>query len=79
MQDDLTSHELDNAAVQKAVLRLVLASFPISQTIPAIANRIDGGDAVEHAVAVLVEVGLLERRRASIRPTSAALHFDLLR
>ena len=65
-----------NAAVERAVLGLVLDAHPKSLTIPDLARQIDRGDATERAVRDLVGVGLLECQGDSIQPTAAALRFD---
>lgn len=66
------------AAIQRAVLSLVLDAHPKSLTIPDLAREIDAGDAVERAVRELVGVGLLVCEGVSIRPSAAALHFERL-
>ncbi len=70
--------EREDAAVQRAVLSLVLAAHPKSLTIPGLSLEFDCGDAVERAVVALVGVGLLDCGGISIRPSAAALHFDRL-
>lgn len=68
MQDQPTRRGLGDAAVQRAVLSLVLDAHPNPLTIPALATQIDQGDAVERAVCELVGVGLLTCGGISIRP-----------
>jgi hypothetical protein len=70
-------HECEVAAVQRAVLSLVLEAHPQTLTIPEVAREFEPGDA-EHAVRDLVSVGLLECGGISIRPSAAALRFDRL-
>lgn len=79
MHDQRTPrHTGEDAAVQRAVLSLVLDAHPKHLTIPALAREIDQGDAVERAVRDLVGIGLLECQGISLRPSLAAIHFDRL-
>lgn len=64
--------------VQRAVLALALASTTHWRTIPELAREIGDREAVERAVGALVEIGLLERHKASVRPSAAAAHFERL-
>jgi predicted transcriptional regulator len=64
--------------VQRAVLALALASNTNWRTVPELAREIGDREAVERAVGGLVEVGLLERHKASVRPSAAAAHFERL-
>jgi hypothetical protein len=66
------------AAVQRAVLSLVLDAHPKPLTIPDLSREIDAGDATERACRDLVGVGLLECQGISVRPTAAAVHFEAL-
>ncbi|HXR29887.1 MAG TPA: hypothetical protein VN752_01945 [Solirubrobacterales bacterium] len=68
----------EDARTQRAVLSLVLDAHPKRLTIPDLARQIDAGDAVEVAVRELVGVGLLECGGISVKPTTAAVHFDSL-
>jgi hypothetical protein len=67
-----------DAAVQRAILALVLGARPMWRTIPELAREIDCGDTVERAVVDLVGIGLLECRGVSLRPTPALIHFNNL-
>jgi predicted transcriptional regulator len=64
-----------NAAVQRAVVGLVLDAHPKSLTIPELAREV-GGEAVERAVRDLVAVGLLERRDDAVSASAALIHLD---
>jgi hypothetical protein len=64
-----------NAAVQRAVVGLVLDAHPKSLTIPELAHEV-GGEAAGHAVRDLVAVGLLERRGDAVSASAALVHFD---
>ncbi len=67
-----------DTVVQRAVMAMALAVYPMWRTIPELGRKIDCGDAAERAVRDLVGIGLLECRGVSIRPTLAAIHFDRL-
>lgn len=66
-----------STGVQRAVLSLVLDAHPEFLTIPTLAREI-GGEGVEKAIRDLVGVGLLECGGITVRPTTAAIHFDRL-
>jgi HEPN domain-containing protein len=64
-----------NEIVQRAILALVLASDPMTRTLPELAREIGEREDVERAVEALIERGLLEvqgGRSRSLRPTDAA-------
>jgi hypothetical protein len=64
-----------NAAVQRAVVGLVLDAHPKSLTIPELAREV-GGEAAESAVRDLVAVGLLERHDETVSASAALVHLD---
>lgn len=66
-------------SVQRAVLALTLSSYPHWRTTRELRREIGCGGVVHHAVRELIEIGLIERREASIRPTPAAAHFERLK
>jgi len=62
-------------AAQRAILALVLAGDPVPRTVRELAREIGDQDAVERAVAALVDNGLLEIRGGesqSLWPTRTA-------
>lgn len=69
---------MQDQPTQRAILALVLEAHPKSLTISNLARELCTQDAVEHAVAALVSVGLLAREGNAVSPTAAALHFDAL-
>lgn len=69
---------MQDQPTQRAVLGLALDAHPKSLTIPDLAREVDSGDAVERAIAQLVDVGLLERNGDAISASAAAVHFDRL-
>jgi len=69
------SAALKDAAVQRAILSLVLATHPVCCTIPELAREFGQGDAVERAVRDLVGIGLVECRGVSVRPSAVARYF----
>jgi hypothetical protein len=78
---DLLMHDQgtpSKGAIQRAVLSLVLDAHPTPLKIPNLAREIDAGDAVEAAVRDLIGVGLLECSGITVRPSTAALHFERL-
>jgi hypothetical protein len=65
-----------NAAVQRAVVGLVLDAHPKSLTIiPELAREV-GGEAAERAVRDLVAVGLLKRHDETVSASAALVHLD---
>ncbi|MDX6627626.1 MAG: hypothetical protein QOE56_2615 [Solirubrobacterales bacterium] len=58
---------------QRAVLALVLATFPVLCTIPELGREIGSKHAVVRAVGTLEDFGLVERRDEVVMPTPAAL------
>jgi len=65
------------AAIQRAVLSLVLEAAPDSLTIPDLSQQFEEGEA-ERAVRELVGAGLLECSGVSVGATDAALRLDRL-
>lgn len=63
----------EDMEAQRAILALVLASFPMLCTVPELSREIGCEERVERAVRTLVEFGLLERRGSTLLPTPAAL------
>lgn len=63
---------------QRAVLGLVIEAHPKALTTRRIARQLGAGDAVERAIAQLVEVGLLECDGDTVSASAAAVHFDAL-
>jgi hypothetical protein len=63
---------------QRAVLGLALEAHPKTLTTRGIVRQLGAGDAVERAIAQLVEVGLLERDGDAVSASAAAVHFDRL-
>lgn len=66
-----------DAAVQRAVLSLVLEAAPDPLTFPDLSRQFDEGEA-EQAVRELVGAGLLECSGVSVSATDAALRHDRL-
>jgi hypothetical protein len=70
-----------DAAIESALLQLVLELHPASLTLAELVREMGeeaGRDAVERAVHDLVAAGLLHHSDAFVRPTRAALRFDQL-
>jgi predicted transcriptional regulator len=59
-------------------MALALDVYPYWRTTHELKREVDCGQAVTRAVHVLIEVGLLERRNKSVRPTAAAVHLERL-
>jgi hypothetical protein len=68
----------EDAAVQSAVLGLVLAEHPALLASDEVERELRDGEAVERAVRDLTGAGLLRQEGATVLPTLAALHFDRL-
>lgn len=68
----------EDAAVQSAVLSLILSEHPALLASEEVEREMGSGDAVDRAVRDLTGAGLLRREGASVLPTRAALHFDRL-
>ncbi len=66
-----------DAAIQRAVLSLVLEAAPDSLTIPNLSRQFEEGEA-ERAVRELVGTGLLTCNGVSVNATEAALRHDRL-
>lgn len=81
--DDIRSPAQDDAAVEAAVLRQVLALHPLQITFEELVRDLTGEsddfaqrDAVERAVRELSAAGLLHRNHDFVLPSRAALRFD---
>lgn len=75
----------EDAAMESAVLQLVLELHPVQATAADLLREVGGEspgfaerDAVERAVRDLAAVGLLHRHDEFVLPTRAALRFDRL-
>jgi predicted transcriptional regulator len=75
----------DDAAIEAAVLRQLLALYPVQLTIGETVREIAGEtddfalrDAVERAVRELVASGLVHRSGEVVLPSRAALRFEEL-
>jgi predicted transcriptional regulator with HTH domain len=75
----------DDAAIEAAVLRQLLALYPVQLTLEEIVREVAGEpeefalrDAVERAVRELRAVGLVHRSGEMILPSRASLRFDAL-
>jgi hypothetical protein len=68
----------EDAAVQSAVLGLVLAEHPALLASEEVERELGADDAVERAVRDLTGAGLLRCEGATVLPTLAALTFDRL-
>jgi hypothetical protein len=73
-----------DSSVQRAVMALALAAYPRWSTDHELKREIRCGRAVTRAIKALIEIGLLERCKASppetsVRPTEAAAHLERLR
>jgi hypothetical protein len=64
----------DVEEIQKAILALVFAGFPVLRTMPELNREMGDEEIVGQAVSGLEDYGLIERRGASLMPTPAALH-----
>lgn len=60
-------------AVQRTILALVLAVFPVLCTIPELSREIGNREVVERAVRALVGYDLIELCGVTLLPTPAAL------
>jgi hypothetical protein len=69
---------MQDQPTQRAVLALALDAHPKSLALADLARQLGGQDAVEHAVAALVSVGLLAREGDAVSPTAVARRFDQL-
>jgi hypothetical protein len=75
----------DDAAIEAAVLRQLLALHPIQLTLAELVREVAGDpddfalmDAVERAVRELGAAGLVHRSAGVVLPSRAALRFDEL-
>jgi hypothetical protein len=83
--DEIRTTDRDDAIVQAAVLRQLLALHPIQLTLGELVREIAGDasdfaltDAVERAVRDLAAAGLAHRSGDVVLPSRAALRFDEL-
>jgi len=83
--DDIRTPAEDDAAVEAALLRQLLALHPSQITFGELLREIGAGpedfaerDAVERAVRDLTAAGLLHRNGDLVLPSRAALRFDEL-
>jgi hypothetical protein len=75
--DRMSRRVRGDAAIQRAVLSLVLEAAPDPLTIPDLAQQFHEGEA-ERAVRELVGAGLLECSGVTVSATDAALRHDRL-
>ena len=79
--EDIRSTAGEDAALESALLQLVLALHPTALTLEEVVRELgeEGNlDAVERAVRDLGAAGLLRRSATLVLPTRAALRFDEL-
>lgn len=83
--DEIRTPGADDAAIEAAVLRQLLALHPIQLTLGELLREIAGEagdfapeDAVERAVRDLAAAGLVHRSGDVVLPSRAALRFDEL-
>jgi hypothetical protein len=84
MDETRTTHS-DDTAIEAAVLRQLLALFPVQLTLDEVVREVAGEpdefalkDAVERAVRELCGAGLVHRSGEVVVPTRAALRLDEL-
>ncbi len=84
-ENDIGDPVKEDATLEAAVLRQLLALHPIQLTLGEIVREIAGdreefalGDGVERAVRDLAAAGLLHRSGEVVLPSRAALRFDEL-
>ncbi len=70
----------EEEAVERAILALILAGFPMLRTFPELAREIGDRDAAERALCALADCGLVQFNGVSesIQPTLAARRCHLL-
>jgi hypothetical protein len=83
--DEIRNPDADDATVEAAVLRQLLALHPIQLTLGELIREVAGGgedfaprDAVERAVRELAAAGLVHRNGDVVLPSRAALRLDEL-
>lgn len=83
--DDIPTTAQEDAEVESAVLKHLLALHPTQITVEELAREIDDRpedftrrDAIDRAVRELVGVGLLHRRDPFVLPSHAAIRCDEL-
>ena len=83
--DEIRTPAEDDAVIEAAVLRQVLALYPVQVTLDELLRELGGDpgdfaqrDAVERAVRDLAAAGLLHRIEDFAVPSRAALRFDEL-
>jgi hypothetical protein len=64
----------DDEAVERAILALTLAVYPLYRTIPELKREFDSPAPVKRAVASLVSYGLIILHGNTLLPTPAAYH-----
>jgi len=79
-QENTRSTAEEDAALEAAVLQLVLSLHPAALTMDELAREMGegGNEALERAVRDLAAAGLLHRSDDFVLPTRAALRFDEL-
>lgn len=83
-REDIRSTAGDDAAMESAVLQLVLDLHPTTVSFEELVREMGGAggpgelDAIERAVRDLAGAGLLHRSESVVLPTRAALRFDEL-
>lgn len=80
-REDIRSTAGEDAALESALLQLVLALHPATLTLEEVVRELgeeENLDAVERAVRDLGAAGLLRCSGALVLPTRAALRFDEL-
>jgi hypothetical protein len=83
--DEIRKPEKEDASIEAAVLRLLLALHPIQLTVDELVRDVAGQpgdfalkDAVERAVRELAAAGLAHRAGDVVLPSRAALRFEEL-
>ncbi len=83
--DEIRGPSAQDATIEAAVLRQLLALYPVQLTVEELAREIGGEgadfaqtDAVERAVGELVAAGLAHRGGEVLLPSRAALRLDKL-
>jgi hypothetical protein len=83
--DEIRNPDAEDAALEAAVLRQLLALYPIQLTLGELVREIAGKakdfsqvDAVERAVRDLAAAGLAHRNGDVVLPSRAALRFEEL-
>ncbi len=69
----------DRIPLQRTIMALTLAAYPHWRTIPELAREIGPKGALMRAVLELIQLGLLESRGSSIRPTKPVAYLERLK